>query len=50
VHFGHLLAAQDAYEQHQLDRLIFVPAAQAALKPQDMQSALEDPLDASSGH
>jgi len=25
VHFGHLLAAQDAYEQCQLDRLIFVP-------------------------
>ena len=42
VHFGHLLAAQDAYEQHKLDRLILVPAAQAALKPQNMQSS---PLD-----
>jgi nicotinate-nucleotide adenylyltransferase len=44
VHFGHLLAAQDAYEQHQLDRLIFVPAAQAPLKPNDVQSAAEDRL------
>jgi nicotinate-nucleotide adenylyltransferase len=45
VHFGHLLAAQDAYEQHQLDRLIFVPAAQAPLKSNDMQSTAEDRLD-----
>jgi nicotinate-nucleotide adenylyltransferase len=44
VHFGHLLAAQDAYEQHQLDRLIFVPAAQAPLKPNDMQSTAGDRL------
>jgi nicotinate-nucleotide adenylyltransferase len=44
VHFGHLLAAQDAYEQHQLDRLIFVPAAQAPLKPNDVQSTAEDRL------
>ena len=29
VHFGHLLAAQDACEQCRLDRLILVPAAQA---------------------
>jgi nicotinate-nucleotide adenylyltransferase len=42
VHFGHLLAAQDAYEQHQLDRLILVPAAQAPLKPNDVQSSIED--------
>jgi nicotinate-nucleotide adenylyltransferase len=42
VHFGHLLAAQDAYEQHQLDRLILVPAAQAPLKPNDVQSTIED--------
>jgi nicotinate-nucleotide adenylyltransferase len=39
VHFGHLMAAQDAYEQHQLDRLILVPAAQAPLKPNDIQSS-----------
>ncbi len=38
VHFGHLMAAQDAYEQHRLDRLILVPAAQAPLKPTDIQS------------
>src|SRR5215212_8576779 len=44
VHFGHLIAAQDAYEQHQLDRLIFVPAAQAPLKQRDVQSTVEDRL------
>jgi nicotinate-nucleotide adenylyltransferase len=44
VHFGHLLAAQDAYEQHNLDRLILVPAAQAPLKPNDVQSSAEDRL------
>jgi len=44
VHFGHLLAAQDAYEQHRLDRLIFVPAAQAPLKPNDVQSSAVDRL------
>jgi nicotinate-nucleotide adenylyltransferase len=44
VHFGHLMAAQDAYEQHQLDRLILVPAAQAPLKPNDVQSSEEDRL------
>lgn len=44
VHFGHLLAAQDAYEQHNLDRLIIVPAAQAPLKPTEVQSSSEDRL------
>ena len=44
MHFGHLMAAQDAYEQHQLDRLILVPAAQAPLKPNDAQSSAEDRL------
>lgn len=44
VHFGHLLAAQDAYEQYQLDRVILVPAAQAPLKPNDVQSSAEDRL------
>ena len=44
VHFGHLLAAQDAFEQHQLDRLVLVPAAQAPLKPNDVQSSIEDRL------
>lgn len=44
VHFGHLMAAQDAYEQFRLDRLILVPAAQAPLKPADVQSRNEDRL------
>lgn len=44
VHFGHLLAAQDAYEQHRLDRLVFVPAAQAPLKPNEVQASAEDRL------
>jgi len=44
VHYGHLLAAQDAYEQHGLDRLIFVPATQAPLKPTGVQSTNADRL------
>ena len=44
VHFGHLLAAQDAFEQHRLDRLIIVPAAQAPLKPTVNQSSAEERL------
>jgi nicotinate-nucleotide adenylyltransferase len=45
VHFGHLCAAQDAYEQHQLDRLFLVPAAQAPLKSHGMQSSAADRLE-----
>lgn len=44
VHFGHLIAAQDAYEQFKFDRLILVPAAQAPLKPKDVSSRPEDRL------
>jgi nicotinate-nucleotide adenylyltransferase len=44
VHFGHLLAAQDAYEQHKLDRLIIVPAFQAPLKPNEAKSTPADRL------
>jgi nicotinate-nucleotide adenylyltransferase len=44
VHFGHLCAAQDACEHQQLDRLFFVPAAQAPLKPHDAQSSAGDRL------
>lgn len=33
VHLGHLCAAQDALEQMNLDKVVFVPAAQAPLKP-----------------
>jgi nicotinate-nucleotide adenylyltransferase len=32
VHLGHLLAAQDALEQVNLDRVIFMPASRAPLK------------------
>ena len=44
MHFGHLLAAQDAYEQHTLDRLIIVPAAQTPLKPGEAHSSPADRL------
>lgn len=44
MHFGHLMAAQDAYEQHKLDRLILVPAAQAPLKPNEVKSSADDRL------
>jgi nicotinate-nucleotide adenylyltransferase len=44
VHFGHLIAAQDVLEQFHLDRLFLVPAAQAPLKPKDVQSSIEDRL------
>lgn len=44
MHFGHLMAAQDAFEQHKLDRLVLVPAAQAPLKPNDVQSSAEGRL------
>ncbi len=44
LHFGHLLAAQDAHEQHALDRLVFVPAARAPLKANDTASSVEDRL------
>jgi len=44
VHFGHLLAAQDAFEQHRLDRLVIVPAAQAPMKPIDVKSTAADRL------
>lgn len=44
VHFGHLCAAQDVFEQGKLDRLFLVPAAQAPLKPNDVQSSARDRL------
>ncbi|MDD3180247.1 MAG: nicotinate-nucleotide adenylyltransferase [Opitutaceae bacterium] len=44
VHFGHLIAAQDAYEQYQFDRIFLVPAAQAPLKPNDVASSPADRL------
>jgi len=44
VHFGHLLAAQDAYERLGLDRLFLVPAAQPPLKPNEVQTPAADRL------
>ena len=41
VHLGHLMAAQDAYERGGLDRLVFVPAAQAPLKPGVVRASAE---------
>lgn len=38
------MAAQDAYEQFALDRVILVPAAQAPLKSHGVQSSAEDRL------
>lgn len=38
------MAAQDAFEQYQLDKVVLVPAAQAPLKPHDAQSSAEDRL------
>jgi nicotinate-nucleotide adenylyltransferase len=39
-----LVAAQDALERGGLDRLVFVPAAQAPLKPGAVQAAAKDRL------
>jgi nicotinate-nucleotide adenylyltransferase len=44
VHFGHMLVAQDAYEHMRLDKLVFVPAAQAPLKSVDSRASAEDRL------
>ncbi|MEZ0216312.1 MAG: nicotinate-nucleotide adenylyltransferase [Rariglobus sp.] len=41
VHCGHLVAAQDALERGGLDRLVFMPAAQAALKAGSVQATAE---------
>ena len=42
VHFGHLIAAQDAMEQQGLDRVVFVPAAQAPLKDYEVSASGPD--------
>ncbi|WP_221029756.1 nicotinate-nucleotide adenylyltransferase [Actomonas aquatica] len=42
VHFGHLVAAQDAMEQHGLDHVVLLPAAQAPLKDYDVSASGED--------
>lgn len=42
VHLGHLIAAQDAHEQLGLDRLFFVPTAQAPLRDDSAHAAAKD--------
>lgn len=44
MHFGHLLAAQDAYEQYGLDRIVIVPASLTPLKPGPAHSSAADRL------
>lgn len=39
VHLGHLVIAQDALEQAELDRLYFVPAGQSPLKKSQMHAS-----------
>ena len=45
IHFGHLLAAQDAYEQAGLDRLIFMPVATPPLKGRTLATPDADRLE-----
>jgi nicotinate-nucleotide adenylyltransferase len=45
VHLGHLIAAQDAHEQLGLDRLYFLPAAQAPLRADSVRAAAADRLE-----
>ena len=44
VHHGHLIAAQDALEGLELDRVIFVPASRSPLKNHSPESSDEDRL------
>lgn len=44
IHFGHLLVAQDAFEQMGLDKLYFVPAATTPLKGHDVTTSADDRL------
>lgn len=44
VHLGHLLAAQDAWENAGLDRVVFMPAAQAPLRSAAPQATAEQRL------
>jgi nicotinate-nucleotide adenylyltransferase len=44
VHLGHLLVAQAAREELQLDRLFFIPAAQSPFKPDSKPTSSEDRL------
>ena len=44
VHLGHLLVAQAAREELQLDRLFFIPAAQSPFKPDSKPTSSADRL------
>lgn len=45
IHYGHLIAAQDALEQLHLDAVYFVPTAQAPLRENVVQASAEDRLE-----
>lgn len=42
VHFGHLIVAQDAFEQLRLDRVAFIPAGQNPLKEDAPEAPFAD--------
>jgi nicotinate-nucleotide adenylyltransferase len=42
IHFGHLVTAQEALVQFNLDRVLFMPTGQPALKPHEAVSPAED--------
>lgn len=44
IHFGHLIAAQDAAEQLEVQHLVFVPAAQAPLRSDAVRARAADRL------
>ncbi len=44
VHLGHLLVAQAAREELELDRLFFIPAAQSPFKPERQPTAAKERL------
>jgi nicotinate-nucleotide adenylyltransferase len=44
VHLGHLVVAQTAQEQLELDRVIFIPAAQSPFKPGQAPASAPDRL------
>ena len=42
IHIGHLIIASDAAEQMKLDRVLFIPAAQAPLKSNTPEASADD--------
>jgi len=45
IHLGHLIAAQDACEQLKLDKIVFLPTAQAPLRNDSPQASAENRLE-----